>query len=495
MSKKQFKINLLITFSAAILSGIFFYLSDGAINLGFFAWIAPVPILVVLKKINKWQALVIGYIAYLIGMFNFWPIIGFTFSNIFFFAVAMSIYAFQFGVILFILKVFENKISSFSLVFLFPALCVLFEYVSSNFSPHGTFGSAAYTQFDWLSFIQLLSLTGLWGLTFLIRLTASALAFMIINYKNIIQIIVASIIVLFSLFFSLYYGHTRLSLKYKKSEVKVATLTMKVPIQTVLNPKREEIFELVESFKLMVGEASKMRARIVVWPEKSIGVTNSFKEEFLSKVKQISLIYNVYQIIAFDDVNKNLNTAIFISPSGKLLATYYKHHLVPGFESGYFPGKKVAIVDTEWGRVGIAICRDMDFLDVSKEYGKKGVDILFVPARDFKGSEKWHSKIALFRGIEQGFSIIRSANEGISIISDPFGRIIKKEEAFQIEKSILIGDVPSKRQITLYSRWGDWFVYLILFLLLGIVLEYIVRIIRARAILFILRGKKGGDLD
>ena len=137
----------------------------------------------------------------------------------------------------------------------------------------------------------------------------------------------------------------------------------------------------------------------------------------------------------------------------------------------------------------------MDFLDISKEYGRKGVDILFVPARDFKGSEKWHSKIALFRGIEQGFSIVRSANEGISTISDYFGRIIEKEESFQVEKSILIGDVPSKRQITLYSRWGDWFVYLILFLLGGIVLEYIVRIIRPRAILVTRQNNKGGSLD
>ena len=494
MSKKQFKVNLLIAFSAAILSGIFFYLSDGAVHLGFFAWIAPVPILAVLKKINKWQALVIGYTAYLIGMFNFWPIIGFAFSNIFFFALAMSIYAFQFGVILFILKVFENKISSLSFVFLFPVLCVLFEYTFSNFSPHGTFGSVAYTQSSWLSFIQLLSLTGLWGLTFLIRLTASTLAFAITNYKNIIQIIVVSTIVLSFMAFSLYYGHTKLSLKYKKPEVKIAALTMKAPIQIVINPKREVIFKLVESFKFMVKEASKMDAQIIVWPEKSIGVTNSFREEFLREVKQISLIYSVYQIIAFDDVSKNLNTAILISPSGELLITYYKHHLVPGFESDYFPGKKVAIVDTEWGRVGIAICRDMDFLDVSKEYGRKGVDILFVPAWDFKGSEEWHSKIALFRGIEQGFSIVRSANDGISIISDPFGRIIKKKESFQVERSILIGNVPSKKQITLYSRWGDWFIYLILFLLGGIVLEYIVRTIRARTILFT-RQNKGGDLD
>jgi apolipoprotein N-acyltransferase len=58
----------------------------------------------------------------------------------------------------------------------FPATVVTAEYVRSLTTPHGTAGSLAYTQLRFLPFLQLASITGPWGMTFLMMLFAAALA-------------------------------------------------------------------------------------------------------------------------------------------------------------------------------------------------------------------------------------------------------------------------------------------------------------------------------
>jgi apolipoprotein N-acyltransferase len=60
------------------------------------------------------------------------------------------------------------------------------------------------------------------------------------------------------------------------------------------------------------------------------------------------------------------------------------------------------------------------------------------------------------RSIENGITLARSANSGISMFVDPYGRILARTGLYTRE--ILMKDIPLYRVATSYARYGDWFV-------------------------------------
>jgi apolipoprotein N-acyltransferase len=71
-----------------------------------------------------------------------------------------------------------------------------------------------------------------------------------------------------------------------------------------------------------------------------------------------------------------------------------------------------------------------------------------------------HTRIAAFRAIEQGHSIVRSTRFGLSAIISPYGEMIGQSSSFDTNNKILISTVPAKGVSTLYSVIGDLFVYM-----------------------------------
>jgi apolipoprotein N-acyltransferase len=69
-----------------------------------------------------------------------------------------------------------------------------------------------------------------------------------------------------------------------------------------------------------------------------------------------------------------------------------------------------------------------------------------------------HATMARLRSIENGITLARSANSGISMFVDPYGRIPARTRLYT--RDIIVREVPLYRVNTLYSRHGDWFVWL-----------------------------------
>ena len=108
------------------------------------------------------------------------------------------------------------------------------------------------------------------------------------------------------------------------------------------------------------------------------------------------------------------NAALIFGPDGSLLQSYRKHHLLPPYENRYTPGKDLALLDVgEANHAGIAICKDMDFVQPAKEYSRQGVGILFVPALDFHDDGWLHARVAIMRGVEGNYSVARAAQWGL----------------------------------------------------------------------------------
>ncbi len=98
--------------------------------------------------------------------------------------------------------------------------------------------------------------------------------------------------------------------------------------------------------------------------------------------------------------------------------------------------------------------------------------MLLVPAWDFGVDGWWHGRMAILRGVESGFSIVRSPNQGILTVSDNRGRILAEKVTGAEPFTSLTASVPVQHQGTLYNRFGDWFGWtslILLVLLLGTV--------------------------
>jgi len=68
-----------------------------------------------------------------------------------------------------------------------------------------------------------------------------------------------------------------------------------------------------------------------------------------------------------------------------------------------------------------------------------------------------HSRMAVMRGVENGFSIARAANGGVVTVNDAYGRIRAEHSSSGAGGAFLVQSVTLGPGRTLYSQFGDWF--------------------------------------
>jgi apolipoprotein N-acyltransferase len=166
-------------------------------------------------------------------------------------------------------------------------------------------------------------------------------------------------------------------------------------------------------------------------------------------------------ILSSANDNKKQNKALVISPGGELLSDYQKVNLFEGeARSGFIPGKDISVFRLNNTASGVAICKDMDYSGFIRKYGKSSTAIMYVPAWDFVKDGWLHSRMALLRGVENGYVIVRTARQGQLTISDHKGKILYEASCTNNEAASLIGKFPLVVTKTIYSQFGDWFGYL-----------------------------------
>ena len=85
---------------------------------------------------------------------------------------------------------------------------------------------------------------------------------------------------------------------------------------------------------------------------------------------------------------------------------------------------------------------------------------MFAPAWDFVVDDWLHGRMAVLRGVESGFSLVRSAKQGLMTITDDRGRVLLQGHSTDSGPATAIGNVPLGSSRTLYARYGNWFAWL-----------------------------------
>jgi apolipoprotein N-acyltransferase len=107
-------------------------------------------------------------------------------------------------------------------------------------------------------------------------------------------------------------------------------------------------------------------------------------------------------------------------------------------------------------------------LFITRELARNGAQIVLMTVDDdFGGSPRFppfHASDAVFRAAENRTAFGLGTINGLSMVIDPYGRIVA--EGRINERGVILGQVFTTQDGTLYTRWGDWFGWL---MMLGII--------------------------
>jgi len=368
----------------------------------------------------------------------------------------------------------------------FPVAVVVVEYVNMIF--FGSWASVAYTQFDNLPLIQIASITGMWGITFLVMWFGPVVNWILDQKLDRAKIRTGVFTYGGILLITLLYGGARLSLFPPEAQtIKVVSFT---PTQELdyYNNRREKW-----GFSSSVDMAKRDRAamsilldtvhrqvfqhnralldsstKISLWPEACIRVLAENEAKFLAQGQTLARENHIYLLMGYyvvplDNPGRDgQNKAVMINPQGQIEWQYLKTHPVPG--STDQPGDGILpLSETPFGRVSTAICYDMDFTNLIQQAGKNQVDLMLIPAWDWQAIDPLHARMAVFRAIENGFSMVRQTGNGLSIAVDYQGRTLASMDQFTSDQQVLSAQIPSHRVRTIYAALGDWLAWLSIF--------------------------------
>ena len=444
---------------AIVAAAVMFYFGNGLDPWWPLMWFAPLPVLLFALRSKWWATAVTAAAAMMLGSLNMWNYLIHTLgAPRYAWAVIFLIMSVIFvaGVLLFRGLVLRGALWSGLLAL--PALWVTSEYVRNVTSPHGSAGSLAYSQLKFLPFLQLASITGPWGMTFVLLLFPAAIAIGLhlrqTSPKRALQITVAGVAVVAAV---LVFGAVRLTISQTQM-VKVGLIASdEKGNDTVTGPGADT----ERLFRAYAGQAEKLAsdgAQAIVMPEK-LGVTLEGKsagtDAVLQSVADQTGATIVAGVVHVDALAKYNEARIYVP--GSAVQRYDKQHMLPPFESNLKPGTSLTMLPRSQQKWGVAICKDMDFASPARRYGQAGAGLLLVPAWDFVVDGTWHGHIALMRGVEGGLSIARAAKNGFLTVSDDRGRIVGEVSSSSAPFPTLLVNVPAAHSWTAYQALGDWF--------------------------------------
>jgi apolipoprotein N-acyltransferase len=446
---------------AVALSGAALYLGSGLHPVPWLTWLAPVPILLLAPRVPASVAAVAAFVAWFAGEVNMWQyllsdirlppvILLFLAAYALLFALAVALYRGLLG---------RRRYALAALAV--PAVWTSGEYVVSLFSPHGTFGSLAYTQADLLPVVQIASITGILGISFALMGVSSAVATLLapgIDRRAVLLLGVTTAIVATGM---LGYGALRLAQPPAGSQVTSVALVAVRPPRGEITASSADGRELLDAYVGRIRAASAGGADLVVLPEAILRTDDASLravDETLSRAASDNHVDVVVGLIALGSDGR-YDIAVAFPAGGGPSTTYRKQHLIPGKEP-YDSGDSLSLMPRPGGPWGMEICKDLDFPALSRDYGRQGVGLMVVPAWDFETDGWLHDRMAVMRGVENGFSVARAGRRGVLSLSDANGRVTAEASTGTAQSVTVAGELTPQASPTLYTRWGDWFAWL-----------------------------------
>ncbi len=442
------------------------WLATGLHPVWWLTWIAALPVLFVAPRVNRWPAFGMALGAWATGDLNEWKFLHGMIelpAAVLLLAIFGPALVFALAVLLWRQFVLAGKLGRAALSF--ASVWVTFEYALQALSANSTYGDLAYSQMNCLPVLQVASLGGPSGIDFFLFFIPGALAALMVgkatlSHKLILTGAVGSLLTL-----TLAWGASRLANTSRKDpQIRVGLVASDVK-ENRFPQDRAAQQRLFREYNTQISRLIDDGAELVVLPEKIAPVESRPQFNALHDSDAVVLVG-----VELAAGGHRYNEALLSWPGSAELwhYIYRKHHLVPGFEDRETPGKERLVIPTVSGKWGVQICKDLDFPALSRQYGKDEVGLMIVPAWDFILDDWLHDRMAVMRGVEDGFTIVRVAKQGRMSVSDDRGRILAEKSSSAEPFSTLLANAPVHHTMTLYTRFGDWFAWVNILWLIGV---------------------------
>lgn len=497
--------------SLACLSGVLLFLSFPPASLLPLAFIAFIPLLWALERCSPRRAFMIGWSS---GSFFFILLLHWIVFNpaveawvrplLYLGVLLIGLFQGLFWAVPAAAAGWLSDRSKLPLWASFPALFVIFDWLRGLGLLGFTWGSPGYALARWLDAIQMASLGGLCLVTLWTVLISALVLWVVRSYvkqapnaaSGSRKPLVPRMVVLLAAFILPPLAGMSMRKHAERLEAsapKFAAALIQGNIEQGLRWDREFQQYNWDLYRELTLEAAGARPDLVVWPETAMPFYLRYENRFYSEMLFLVDATGVPVLTGVPDVKTDFgtgrqeyfNSAFLFLPQRGLAGEYAKAHLVPFGErfplKEKIPGlRKVNFGEGEWSpgadtvllmhpraRIGCLICFESIFPGIARRQASKGAEIFVNITNDGwfgrSGAARQHAEMAVFRAVEQRRSVARCANSGVSMFVTPSGRICRPSDLYV--QATIIQSLPLMDVRTIYGRFGDWVVALVLAIL------------------------------
>ena len=439
------------------------------------AWLGPLFLVRLLRSLKELYGLVLGYCLFLICLFLQWrgaikgvhgPLVEIGLAAL----VFLSFLPFVMD------RLYRNRLPGFASTLVLPLSWVACDFALARGLANVC--SIAYSQVGDLPLLQLVSVTGTFGITFLIGWFASVMNW---AWEREFEwrLVRRGLGFFFAIFVGIHvWGGWRLLADAPSWPlVRAAGITVDLEHSLAdrvsefyrkggnLSPAEEqamraEMDRLDEQLAVATYREMAAGAKLVTWSEVNAHVFASDEKTMLASFSKLAADQKAYlfltEAVFHTGQPKIENKMVGLGPDGSQLFEYLKSRLSPGEPSvqGHW---ELPVVSTNFGILSGAICADFTDDAYLRQAGTHRVDIMAEPASEWKEIDPIHSTYAIFRAVENGFNLIKQANFGRSIAVDYLGHTLGQTNYFLAADKTLVADLPTHGIGTIYAFIGDLF--------------------------------------
>jgi apolipoprotein N-acyltransferase len=236
--------------------------------------------------------------------------------------------------------------------------------------------------------------------------------------------------------------------------------------------------------------AARESPGIIVWPE--VPAPFSLQDQKFAAVANTIAHLSVedfgeYFLVGVDDWKLGpdrqwlaSNSAVLLDPAGQREFTYDKIHLVPFGEyvplrkwlrfaqslvagiGDFNPGHEYSVGRLPGGRFSVYICYEAIFPDLVRRFTANGAGLLVNISNDgwfgHEAAPAQHLMMARVRAVENRRWLLRCTNTGFTVDVDPYGRTVASLAPYI--RGQLDAPYGFRTDLTPYVRWGDWLAWL-----------------------------------
>jgi apolipoprotein N-acyltransferase len=333
-----------------------------------------------------------------------------------------------------------------------------------------------------LALVQLATVTGIYGLSYVVAAYGSLLAYAVISGGNRAwKIAMAAAAALILIGFAGRYAVPQETPRY------VAHLVQTNFAQSYqYKPDWMQVHAGdLDQLEQISVDAARKTPGLIVWPEAPAPFSLQ-ERDFADRARRIAQESGGDFLVGAEDWRRDAagkwqatNSAILLNPSGDRIFSYDKMHLVPFGEyvplrkwltftgkltadiGDFTPGTRYSVGRLPDGGFGTFICFEAVFPDLVRHFTTNGAELLINISNDGwfgrSGAPAQHLMMARVRAVENRRWLLRDTNNGYTVSVDPYGRI-----AAALPTDIrgeLDAPYDFRSDLTIYTRFGDWWAW------------------------------------